>query len=130
MLYVKYLWSGGVSKNTAVVSVYSLSPATVSETQIIAPEDFLNQIFFDHAKTNPKKKNLNNTDWVCSDILLNDGGFSYFVANLEPPSTSKLGVTVQESDYTERRLVLQHPFRGIQQSRHEVNPGKPFVVVA
>ncbi len=37
MLYAKYFWSGGVSKNTTVVSVYSLSAATVTETQIMAP---------------------------------------------------------------------------------------------
>lgn len=68
---------------------------------------------YDHAVKNPKKKTLQNpNDWVCSDILLNQGGFSYFVANIDNNSKSRLGVTVNESEYTDRRLVLQPPYRG------------------
>ena len=91
----------------------------------------MKQIFYDHASKNSRKKNLQGpNDWLCSDILLNEGGFSYFVANLDASSPNKLGVTLQESEYTDRRLFLIPPHKNCQILKEEVTGGKPFVVVA
>ena len=101
VLYVKYLWGGGAT-NKAVVSIYSESLAQVSEFKGgINSQTFLNQIFYDHASKNSKLRKINEKgDWVCSDILLNEGGFTYFVANVNKGSSMKLGVTLSEAQYT------------------------------
>ena len=97
VLYTKYLWSRNRNSGSGVVSVYSLSPASITEAKV-SSDKFLNDIMFDHASRNPRRKNLQGpNDWLCSDILLNSGGFSYFVANVDQSSPSKYGVTVQEA---------------------------------
>ena len=95
------------------VSVYSLAPVAIKEAKGISSESFLKQIMYDHASKNPRKKPLQNpNDWICSDMLLNDGGFSYFVANIDQGSRSRLGVTLNENEYSDKRLVLQPPHKG------------------
>ena len=86
---------------------------------------------YDHASKNPRKKILQGpNDWLCSDILLNQGGFSYFVANVDSSSPNKYGVTIQQADYTDKRLVLQGKYRGQPVSIEEVSAGKPCIIVA
>lgn len=105
MLYTKYLWNRGKDVDTAVVSVYSLSPAAVCESTRTSPDNFLRDIMYDHGSKNSRRKQLQNSnDWISTDILLNQGGFSYFVANIDQQSKAKLAVTIQESEYTDKRL--------------------------
>ena len=128
MLYTKYILQGK-SSDSGVVSIYSMSPAMIAEAQNISPDKFLNDIMYDHASKNPRRKNMEGpNDWLCSDILLNAGGFSYFVANSDSPK--KYGVTINESEYTDRRLVLQGKYRGCSTAKEEVSAGKPCIVVA
>lgn len=74
VLYVNYLWLNKI-KNSAVVSIYSVSPAHIVELKDkISPQDFLRQIYYDHATKNQKKKFLSDkgdkSDWFCSELLL------------------------------------------------------------
>lgn len=95
MLYSKYLWNNGNEKNKATLSAYSAVPATINPTSQ-NPEKFLEEIFYDHASQNTKKKNLSNPgDWVCNDMLLNNGGFGYMVVNLDEKSSTKLAVELK-----------------------------------
>ena len=127
VLYTKYILQGKNS-DSGVVSIYSMSPAMIAEAQNISPDKFLNDIMYDHASKNPRRKNMEGpNDWLCSDILLNAGGFSYFVANSD---SKRYGVTINESDYNDRRLVLQGKYRGCSVAKEEVIAGKPCIVVA
>jgi hypothetical protein len=79
-----------------VVSSYSANPTHIAEyTGKITPENFLSQIFYDHASKNSKRRVITDNDWLCSDMLLSRGGFSYLVVNVESGSKTKLGVTVE-----------------------------------
>lgn len=50
--------------------------------------------FLDHARKNKKKQMLSTTpaEWVCSDFLMNDGGYGYMAFHLDENSKRKLGV--------------------------------------
>jgi hypothetical protein len=51
----------------------------------------------DHASRNPKKRNINEKgDWICNDMLLNNGGFGYVVVHLQDGSDSKVAVGLKE----------------------------------
>lgn len=92
ILYSKYLWNNGNQQNKATLSAYSAAPATIQQASL-SPSKFLEEIFYDHASQNAKRKNLPNSgDWVCNDILLNNGGFGYIVVNVDPKSSTKLSV--------------------------------------
>lgn len=97
VLYTKYLWNG-VKSGQGVVSAYSLDPVAIKDCQSTTPDKFLSDIMYDHASKNPKKRALDGSnDWLCSDILLNEGGFSYFVANVDQSSPRKYGITLNEA---------------------------------
>jgi len=74
VLYVNYLWANK-SKNIAVVSIYSVSPAHIVELKDgLSPQLFLKQIYFDHATKNQKKQIISEKgdgDWACSEVLVN-----------------------------------------------------------
>ena len=96
MLYTKYLCTQSHSSMPGVVSVYSMSPAAIQNGTSVTPDNFLSQIMYDHASRNPNKKIIEGqNDWVCSEVLLNDGGFSYFVMNVDPSSNSQFSANFQ-----------------------------------
>jgi len=98
-MYSKYLWNNGKKSNVSTVSAYSPSATNLKEIDSSNYPNFLKDIFYDHAlKNNTKKKVLNSgpSDWICSDMLLNGGGFGYLVVNLDSSSGSKLGVELNE----------------------------------
>jgi hypothetical protein len=89
---VKYLWNNGNEQNKVTLSTYSVAPVVLKESTADSNQ-FLSEIFYDHASKNPKKKVLSNpNDWICSDMLLNSGAFGYVVVNLDSKSNSKLSV--------------------------------------
>ena len=70
VLYTKYFWNG-VKSGSGVVSAYSLDPVAIKDCKGVTPDQFLSDIMYDHASQNPKRRNLDGNDWLCSDILLN-----------------------------------------------------------
>lgn len=97
LLYAKYLWHNE-AENEATVSAYSPAATLIKEHKDLTSSDFLSQIFYSHAAKNSKKKVLNSSpqEWICSDMLLNNGGFGYLVVHLDPESKNKLGVELDE----------------------------------
>ena len=79
-----------------------------------------------HARRNPKKQILNDVpeEWVCSDFLLNHGGFGYLAFHLDKDSKKKIGIDLNEQEYTDRRLVLKKPYKGKGNIKTMVEPGK------
>jgi hypothetical protein len=98
LLYVKYLWNNGNESNKATLSTYSDSPVVINEKVPTTSRQFLEDIFYDHASRSPKRKNLANpSDWICSDMLLNNGAFGYIVVSIDSKSDAKLSVELNEA---------------------------------
>ena len=57
VLYTKYLWDG-VKTGSGVISAYSLDPVAITDCKNVAADKFLSDIMYDHARKNPKKKNI------------------------------------------------------------------------
>ena len=130
VVYAKYNWSEGKGEK-AGIAVYSQHPVNIKQQSQSRHSKFLYKVFLDHARNNPKKQPLNHSpnDWVCHDLLLNKCGFGYLAFHLHHLSPRKLGVQINESDYTEKRFQLKKPYRGRGVIKTSVEAGKELIIV-
>lgn len=82
----------------ATFSVYSSGKTTLKKSKQSNHDKFLYKTFLDHARKNEKKQVLseNPYEWVCSDFLLNKGGYGYLAFHLDEKSKKKIGVELNE----------------------------------
>ena len=93
MVYAKYSWIYSKA-DAAGVSIYSERPANITHSRQFRHSQFLFKVFLDHARKNPKKQALGQSqgDWVCNDLLLNKCGYGYLAFHLGENSRRKLGI--------------------------------------
>lgn len=80
--------------DNATFFVYSPGKSTLKLSSQSTHDKFLYKTFLDHARKNPKRQVLNENplEWVCSDFLLNKGGYGYLAFHLDENSKRKIGV--------------------------------------
>lgn len=82
------------AEDKATFSLYSGGKSTLKKSKQSAHDKFLYKTFLDHARKNEKKQILSESpnEWVCSDFLMNHGGYGYMAFHLDEKSQRKLGV--------------------------------------
>ena len=80
--------------DNATFSVYSPGKSTLKKSSQSTHSQFLYQTFLDHARKNQKRQVLNQNplEWICSDFLLNNGGYGYLAFHLDEKSKRKIGI--------------------------------------
>lgn len=78
--------------------LYSPGKSTLIKSKQSNHDKFLYKTFLDHARKNSKRQVLseNPLEWVCSDFLLNKGGYGYLAFHLDENSKRKIGVELNE----------------------------------
>ena len=112
-------------------SLYSSAKSTLKKSKQSNHDKFLYKTFLDHARKNSKKQILNDSpeEWVCSDFLMNQGGYGYLAFHLDEASKRKIGVELNEKEFTDRRLVLKKPYKGQGNIKTMVEPGKELIIL-
>lgn len=115
----------------ASFSIYSSAKSTLKKSKQSAHDKFLFKTFLDHARKNPKKQVLSDSpeEWICSDFLMNNGGYGYLAFHLDENSKRKVGVEINEKEYTDRRLILKKPYKGQGTIKTMVEPGKELIIL-
>jgi hypothetical protein len=124
VLYVKFDWIYN-DPDSAGVSLYSETPTNLVSVRQSKHGNLLYKVFLDHARTNPKKQLLGQTnEWVCSDLLLSKCGYGYIAFHLDEHSSRRLGVEINERYFcyhavTTRRNAscLRSPIEDVESSR-------------
>ena len=77
--------------------MYSAGQNTLKKSKQSTHDKFLYKTFLNHARKNEKKQMLNNNpeEWICSDFLMNNGGYGYMAFHLDESSKRKLGVELK-----------------------------------
>ena len=78
----------------ATFSLYGSGKSTLKKSSQSKHDKFLYKTFLDHARKNEKRQVLseNPQEWICSDFLLNKGGYGYLAFHLDEKSERKIGV--------------------------------------
>lgn len=128
--FTKFDWID-VTPDKATFSVYTPVRTTLKKSKQTNHDKFLFKTFLDHARKNKKKQMLNDSpeEWICSDFLMNNGGYGYLAFHLDENSKRKIGVEINEKDYTDRRLVLKRPYKGQGNIKTMVEPGKELIIL-
>ena len=79
-------------------SLYTDGKSTLKKSKQSTHDKFLYKTLLDHARKNEKRQTLNQNplEWVCSDFLLNKGGYGYLAIHLDEKSKRKIGIELDE----------------------------------
>ena len=93
MIFAKFDWVRSNS-DKATLSIYSESKSTLKLSKQSAHPQFLFKVLLDHARNNPRKQIISDfpSEWLCSEFLLNKGGYGYIAIHLDEKSTKKIGI--------------------------------------
>ena len=97
MAFAKIDWIDKQMDN-GTFCIYSDGKASLKKSKQSNHEKFLYKTFLDHARRNPKKQVLSEQplEWICSDFLLNKGGYGYLAVHLDEKSQRKIGIELNE----------------------------------
>ncbi len=81
----------------------------------------------DHARNNQENIQVMSErpyEWACSDLLTEKCGFGYLAFQIDKTSKRKIGLEINEKDYTNMRLELMAPYKGKGVFKLAAEPGK------